>query len=60
MTMSTSCRECESIELEYRMACLEYWANARGKSGTHGRCSGDLLEALKMTSFALRNFRVRR
>jgi hypothetical protein len=31
------------------MACLEYWANARGKSGKHGRCSGDLLEALKMT-----------
>jgi hypothetical protein len=26
--MSTSCRECESIELEYRKACLEYWANA--------------------------------
>ena len=23
MTMSTSCRECESIELEYRKACLD-------------------------------------
>ncbi len=31
MTMSTSCRECESIELEDRKACLEYWANASGE-----------------------------
>jgi hypothetical protein len=26
--MTTSCRECEAIEPEYRRASFEYWANA--------------------------------
>jgi hypothetical protein len=29
MTMrTTSCRECEAIELEYRKASFEYWSNS--------------------------------
>ena len=26
--MTTDCRECQAIELEYRKACFEYWANS--------------------------------
>jgi hypothetical protein len=29
MATSTSCPECAAIELEYRKASFEYWANAR-------------------------------
>ena len=26
--MTPSCRECQTIELEYRKACFDYWANS--------------------------------